>query len=75
MEQYAHSTPHSQVLILDIKQLIYEITLYIHDNYDEPMSVIDIADQALLSPSYFSLVFRVFTGYIGKNHVNKDHED
>jgi AraC family transcriptional regulator len=56
---------------LDIKQLVYEITLYIHDNYSEPISVIDISDQALLSPSYFSTVFRVFTGYTVKNYVNR----
>ena len=56
---------------LDIKQLVYEITLYIHDNYSEPINVIDISDQALLSPSYFSSVFRVLTGYTVKNYVNR----
>jgi len=56
---------------LDIKQLVYEITLYIHDNYSEPMNVVDISKQALLSPSYFSTVFRVFTGYTVKNYVNR----
>ena len=56
---------------MDIKQIIYEITLYIHDNYSEPINVIDISDQALLSPSYFSTVFRVFTGYTVKNYVNR----
>jgi len=55
----------------DIKQLVYEITLYIHDNYSEPINVIDISDQALLSPSYFSSVFRVLTGYTVKNYVNR----
>jgi len=62
---------HGGRAILDIKQLVYEITLYIHENYSEPISVIDISAQALLSPSYFSTVFRIFTGYTVKNYVNR----
>ena len=57
--------------MVDIKQLVYEAALYIHDNYSEPISVTDISSQAHLSPSYFATVFRVFTGFTVKNYFNR----
>ena len=56
---------------MDIKQLVYESTLYIHDNYSEPISVTDISVQAYLSPSYFATVFRVLTGLTVMNYLNR----
>jgi len=47
---------------MNIKQLIYEAALYMHENYSEPIRVADISAQAHLSPSYFATVFRVLTG-------------
>jgi AraC family transcriptional regulator len=55
----------------NIKQSIYEAALYIHDNYNEPISVTDISAQANLSPSYFATMFRVFTGFTVKNYFNR----
>jgi len=56
---------------MDIRQLVYESALYIHDNYNEQISVTDISEQAHLSPSYFAAVFRVFTGFTVKNYFNR----
>ena len=56
---------------MDIKQYVYESTLYIHENYDEPICVADISAQAYLSPSYFATVFRIFTGFTVKNYLNR----
>ena len=56
---------------MDIKQLVYESALYIHDNYSEPISVTDISSQAHLSPSYFATVFRILTGFTVKNYFNR----
>jgi len=38
--------------------------------YAEPLTVADIAAEAYLSPSYFSFMFRTFTGYTVKNYLN-----
>jgi len=56
---------------MDLKQSIYESTLYIHSMYAEPITVTDIAAKAYLSPSYFSFMFRTFTGYTVKNYLNR----
>ena len=56
---------------MDIRQLVYEAALYIHDNYSEPISVNDISAQANFSPSYFATLFRVFTGFTVKNYFNR----
>ena len=56
---------------MDIKQLVYESTLYIHENYSEPISVADISAKAHLSPSYFAMVFRVLTRFTVKNYLNR----
>ena len=56
---------------MDIKQLVHEATLYIHEHYSEPVSVRDISEQAHFSPSYFATVFRFFTGFTVKNYFNR----
>ena len=56
---------------MDIKQNIYDSTLYIHKMYAEPITVTDIAAKVYLSPSYFSLIFRTFTGFTVKNYINR----
>ena len=56
---------------MSIEQNIYESTLYIHRMYAEPITVTDIAAEAYLSPSYFSFLFRTFTGYTVKNYLNR----
>ena len=56
---------------MDIKQLVCESTHFIHENYDKQITVADISAQAHLSPSYFSTVFRVLTGYTVKNYLNR----
>ncbi len=56
---------------MDIKQSIYEATLYIHNKHDEAILIEDISKQIYLSPSYFSFLFRTFTGYTVKNYLNR----
>jgi len=56
---------------MDIEQCIYKSTLYIHQVYTQPVTVTDIAAKAYLSPSYFSFMFRTFTGYTVKNYLNR----
>ena len=56
---------------MDIKQVIYDSTQYIHRMYDEPITITDISAQVYLSPSYFSSLFRVFTGFTVKNYLNR----
>jgi AraC family transcriptional regulator len=56
---------------MDIKQLVHEAALYMHDNYSEQISVADISAEAYLSPSYFATVFRVLTGFTVGNYLNR----
>ncbi|MCL2356778.1 MAG: helix-turn-helix domain-containing protein [Defluviitaleaceae bacterium] len=56
---------------MDIEQIICESTLYIRAQYNEPITVADIAADVCLSPSYFSFMFRTFTGYTVKNYLNR----
>jgi len=56
---------------MNIKKLVYESALYMHDNYSEPIGVTDISAQAHLSPSYFAAVFRILTGFTVKNYFNR----
>jgi len=55
---------------MNIKQIIYEATAYIHMNFNEPMSVDDISAQVNFSTSYFAAVFRVLTGFTVKKYLN-----
>ena len=56
---------------MDIKRLVHEAALYMHDNYSEQISVADISAEAYLSPSYFATVFRVLTGFTVGNYLNR----
>ena len=56
---------------MSITQLVYESTLYIHDNYGEQISTRDISARAYLSPSYFAKVFRVLTGFTVGDYLNR----
>lgn len=56
---------------MDIRQSIYESTLYIHQMYSEPLTIADMAANVYLSPSYFAFVFRTLTGYTVKNYLNR----
>ena len=56
---------------MNVRQLIYESTLYIHDNYGEQISIADISTRAYFSPSYFAKVFHVFTGFTVGNYLNR----
>jgi len=46
---------------MDVKQLVFDATQYIHNNYGEQINIADISSQAYLSPSYFAKVFHVLT--------------
>lgn len=56
---------------MDITQVIYGSALYIHRMYSEPITIMDISAQAYLSPSYFSSLFRIITGFTVKNYLNR----
>jgi len=56
---------------MDYQSIIFEAIQLIHRKYDENMLVDDIAEYVYLSPSYFSKVFRILTGYTVKEYVNK----
>ena len=55
---------------MNVEQLVYESTLYIHDNYGEQISIADISTRAHFSPSYFANVFRVLTGFTVGSYLN-----
>jgi len=56
---------------MDIRQCICEAAADIRRRYAEPLTVPDIAARAYLSPSYFSSVFRVLTGYTVGDYLNR----
>jgi AraC-like DNA-binding protein len=56
---------------MDNKKTIFDSMMYIHRMYDEPITIMDISKQAYLSPTYFSSLFRIFTGYTVKNYLNR----
>lgn len=55
---------------MDYMELVHEAVKFIEKHYDEELMVSDIADQVFLSPSYFSTVFKVLTGYTVKEYLN-----
>ena len=55
---------------MNVKQLVYKSTLYIHDNYGEQINISGISSHAYLSPSYFAKVFRVLTGFTVGDYLN-----
>lgn len=56
---------------MDYQSIIVEATQFIHNKYDENILVGDISKYVYLSPSYFSKVFRILTGYSVKEYVNR----
>jgi AraC family transcriptional regulator len=56
---------------MDYMSIILEATQFIHSKYDENILVGDISESVYLSPSYFSNMFRVLTGYTVKEYVNR----
>jgi len=56
---------------MDVRQSVYESTLYIHDNYGEQINIANISSQAYLSPSYFAKVFHVLTGFTVGEYLNR----
>lgn len=56
---------------MDYLSNIFEATQFIHRKYDENILVADISEYVYLSPSYFSKVFRIPTGYTVKEYVNR----
>ncbi|MGG7162962.1 AraC family transcriptional regulator [Clostridium ihumii] len=56
---------------MDYLNTILEATEFIHQNYTENILVADIAEYVYLSPSYFSMVFRIITGYTVKEYLNQ----
>jgi AraC-like DNA-binding protein/predicted transcriptional regulator YdeE len=55
---------------MNIKQLIYESTRYIHAHYTDNLTVAGIAAKMYLSTSYFAASFRLYTGYTVKAYLN-----
>ncbi|MCB2290491.1 AraC family transcriptional regulator [Clostridium sp. CS001] len=56
---------------MDYLSIILEATQFIHSKYDENILVAHISEYVYLSPSYFSKVFRILTGYTVKEYVNR----
>lgn len=56
---------------MNVRQLVYESTLYIHDNCGEQISIADISTQAHFSPSYFAKVFHVLTEFTVGSYLNR----
>jgi AraC family transcriptional regulator len=55
---------------MNVKQLVYESTVYIHENYGEQINIAEVATHAYFSPSYFAKVFRVLTGFTYGNYLS-----
>ena len=55
---------------MNIKRLVQEAMVFIHNNFSEPISVNDVSAQVNFSTSYFAAVFRVLTGFTVKRYVN-----
>ena len=55
---------------MDVERLVYESTLYIHDNYGEQISITDISSHAHFSPSYFAKIFLALTGFTVGSYLN-----
>lgn len=54
---------------VEYTEVVKKAIVYIHDNYNETISVIDIANYVFLSPSHLSTVFRMLTNYTIKNYL------
>lgn len=56
---------------MDYKRTIVDAMEFIHGRFHEEIKVGDISEGVYLSPSYFSMLFRTFTGYTVKEYVNR----
>lgn len=56
---------------MELYERIRRAADYIHEKYDEDLRLGDIAAQVYLSPSYFSMLFRVMTGYTVREYLNR----
>ncbi|CAM3176975.1 AraC family transcriptional regulator [Paenibacillus lupini] len=59
--------------------LIEEATVYIHDHFNEPITLYQLADRFGLKPKYFSSLFQRYTGigpidYLIQYRINKAYE-
>lgn len=53
------------------KEIVDDAIVYLQDNYSRPLSIEDVAKKALLSPSYFSSVFKAHTGASITDYVQR----
>jgi AraC-like DNA-binding protein len=54
-----------------IEHKIYEITSYIHNNYDKELSLESLAEMYYLSPSYLSREFKAITHFNLLNYIQQ----
>ena len=54
---------------MDYIKVVQGAISYIHEKYNENITVADIAGRVYFSPSYFSTVFRTLTGYTVKDYL------
>jgi AraC family transcriptional regulator len=54
---------------MDYTDAVQKAILFIHQKYNEPITVADISAHVYFSPSYFSTVFRTLTGFTVKDYL------
>ena len=54
---------------MNYTEIVRRAVLFIHQKYNENITVADIAGHVHFSPSYFSAVFRTLTGYTVKDYL------
>lgn len=54
---------------MDYVDIVQKAISFIHEKYNENITVADIAGYVYFSPSYFSSVFRTITGYTVKDYL------
>ena len=54
---------------MDYIKVVQTAIAYIHEKYNENITVADIAGHVYFSPSYFASVFRMLTGYTVKDYL------
>lgn len=61
--QYFHHSPHG------VKSVLLDVQRYIDENLSEKLSVSDLAQQFFLSESYFSHIFKDWTGFSPQRYI------
>jgi len=56
-------------IIIDTIRSVCDAADYIHNHYGEEITIGDISSRVFLSPSYFSRIFRIITGYTVGNYL------